>query len=339
MISIPKKFIQEDSSDRTLNHAVQGEFLQSEYWRKFQEDVGRKTFNISGNGFGANIIEHKLPIVGKYFYIPRGPVVTSNLQPTTHNSISELIYLAKKEKAGWIRFDASNSRILDLIRSHWRVVRAPHDMQPKEILVVDITKPEEELLAQMKPKTRYNIRLAEKKGVRAWSMEHRTWNNKYIKEFLRLMKITARRDKITPHPESYYRKMFEAIPPEILKLYVAEYDSKIIAANIIIHYGKTATYLHGASDSEHRNVMAPHLLQWQAILDAKKAGLERYDFGGIATSYKLQSTSWSGITRFKTSFSPAAKPIQFPGSHDIIIDQSKYSLYKIFQKIKTIWKH
>ncbi len=77
------------------------------------------------------------------------------------------------------------------------------------------------------------------------------------------------------HPESYYRKMFETIPAEILKLYMAEYENKIIAANIVIHYGNTATYLHGASDNEYRNVMAPYLLQWQAILDAKKAGLNK----------------------------------------------------------------
>ena len=152
-------------------------------------------------------------------------------------------------------------------------------MQPREILILDISKSEEELLAGMKQKTRYNIKLAEKRDVKVLASREK----KYIDEFCRLVKITAERDKITPHPENYYRKMFETIPPEILKLYIAEYEGKIIAANLVLFFGKTATYMHGASDNEHRNVMAPYLLQWQTILDAKKSGCNRYDLGGIKT--------------------------------------------------------
>ena len=69
--------------------------------------------------------------------------------------------------------------------------------------------------------------------------------------------------------------MFETIPPEILKLYVAEYEGKIISANLVLFFGKTATYMHGASDNIHRDAMAPYLLQWQAILDARKSGLHK----------------------------------------------------------------
>ena len=224
-------------------------------------------------------------------------------------------------------------------------------MQPREVFVIDIMKSEEELLAQMKAKTRYNIKLSQKHNVFVKVISNFKFqilnqvqnpNDKnfkfYVDEFIRLVKITAKRDGITPHPESYYCKMFETIPGDILKLYVAEYENKVIAANIIIYYGNTATYLHGASDNEYRNVMAPYLLQWQAILDAKKAGLEKYDFGGIKTCNIKHGTynknSWSGITRFKISFAPDTKPIEFPGSYDIIIKTGIYRLYKIFQRIK-----
>ncbi len=348
-----KLFIQENSSDKALNHAVQGEFLQSEEWRKFQEAVGHRIFCISDNNFYASIIEHQLPIVGRYFYVPRGPIIENPkseiLNPKQYqnsnfkfqNSLSELINLVRENKARWIRIEPENSRILDLIRENWRVVKAPHDMQSREILVMDIIKSEEELLAGMKPKTRYNIRLAEKKGVRIRIMNYELGiKNDDIDKFVDLVKITAQRDKITPHPESYYRKMLETIPAENLKLYVAEYNDKRIAANIIIHYGNTATYLHGASDNEFRNVMAPYLLQWQAILDAKKAGLIKYDFGGIKTGDIKHETcdknSWEGITRFKTGFAPDTKPIEFPGSYDIILNSSKYKLYKIFQVLKGL---
>jgi lipid II:glycine glycyltransferase (peptidoglycan interpeptide bridge formation enzyme) len=242
-------------------------------------------------------------------------------------------------------------------------------MQPKEILVMDITKSEEELLAEMKPKTRYNIKLSQKHGVSVkvisnfkLQISNQAQNpndqnkldsgsgagmaNKYIEEFIRLVKITTKRDKITPHPENYYRKMFEAIPGDILKLYAAEYQNKVIAANLMIFFGKTATYLHGASDNKQRNLMAPYLLQWQAIKDAKKTGCEKYDFGGIKSSgptaldrNNLKRSdrygSWSGITKFKLGFAPNIKPIEFPGCYDIIINPMKYKLYRITQKIKS----
>ena len=334
-----ENFIQTNSPD--------GGFLQSEEWRKFQESFGRKTFNVFSlqelnswnsknlalGGFWANIIEHSLPIAGRYFYIPRGPIVN---YPEPNREITELISLAKKENAGWIRFDADNSNILDIISKNFRVKKAPHDMQPRELLIINITKPEEELLVGMKSKTRYNIKVAQKHNVKI------SINQKHLDEFIKLVKITARRDKITPHPDEYYRKMFKTIPEKNLKLYLAEFEGKIITANIVIFYGKVATYLHGASDNDYRNVMAPYLLQWQAILDAKAAGCEKYDLGGISTNYESNTNiritnNWGGITRFKTGFSITTKPLKLPGSYDIVINPFKYNLYRILQRIEALF--
>ncbi|MFZ2188243.1 MAG: peptidoglycan bridge formation glycyltransferase FemA/FemB family protein [Candidatus Moraniibacteriota bacterium] len=331
-----------------------GEFLQSNEWQKFQESVGRKTFHLSGENFWANIIEHKLPIVGKYFYIPRGPIFPiSNFQFPILNQIQssndeiskgmqELFDLAKKNSAGWIRIDPASEEILKVIRENvqYEITKAPHDMQPKEIFVIDITKSEEELLVEMKAKTRYNIRLAEKKGVTANS-EQRIANSKNVEEFLRLTSVMAKRQGIVAHPGSYYRKMLEMIPGDILRLYVAEFDGRVIAANLVVFYGDTCIYLHGASDDDSRSVMAPYLLQWKQIRDAKKKGYAKYDLGGISMNYELDTNvritnKWQGITKFKTGFSPKTVPTSFPGSYDIILDNKKYLVYKILQKLKNI---
>jgi len=320
-----EKFIQTNSPD--------GGFLQSEEWRKFQESIGRRTFRIVGGNFCVSIIEHRLPFVGIYFYIPRGPVID---QTKPSGRMIELVKLAQKENAGWIRFDANNTQVLDIFRKNRRVIKAPHDMQPKEIFIIDIMKPEAQLLAEMKSKTRYNIKLALKHNVKTIKCEkHQATCDRAIDEFVRLVKITAKRDKITPHPDRYYRGMFEIIPEENLKLYLAEYEGKIIAANIVVFYGKVATYLHGASDNNYRNVMAPYLLQWQAILDAKALGCEKYDFGGVQTTEK--SDNWSGITRFKMGFSVEAIITKLPGSYDIVMKNLKYNIYKNLQKIKTFF--
>ena len=320
------------------------DFLQSEEWHKFQESTGKRTFHVSSAGFWANIIEHTLPVAGKYFYVPRGPVIEaiSNKQQAI-SEIEKIINLARKENVGWARFDANSEEILKIISkaklfqnqsSALKIKKAPHDMQPREIFVIDITKTEEELLNEMKSKTRYNIKLAEKRGVKITS-ESRALGSKYIDEFLKLVNITAKRDGITPHPENYYRKMFEIIPENILKLYVAEYGGKIIAANLVIFYRNIAIYLHGASDNEYRNVMAPYLLQWRQIQDAKNAGCTKYDFGGVKTN---GDNSWTGITKFKTGFSENTKPVEFPGSYDIVINPRRYYLYRLIQSIKRFIK-
>lgn len=253
--------------------------------------------------------------------------------------MTQLLDLAKTNNAGWIRIEPASEDILKAIKNNtgYKVVRAPHDMQPRELLIIDIKKSEEEMLVQMKPKTRYNIKLAEKKGIKTRSVERTEKNEKYIEEFLRLVAVTAERNKITSHPENYYKKMFESIPSDILKLYIAEYENKIIAANLVIFFGNTCTYLHGSSDDEYRNVMAPYMLQWQQIRDAISSGYSLYDFGGVKTDEE-GNNNWKGITRFKTGFSPAAKPTKLPGSYDIIINPIKYYLYIFIQKIKNLIK-
>lgn len=320
------------------------DFLQSVEWRKFQESVGRKTFYVEQGNFSASIIEHKLPIAGSYFYVPRWPSARifnfqfsisnqfSNFNDQISKQMQSLINLAKENKIGWIRIDLENEELLKVIKNSvsYKIAKAPHDMQPKEVFAIDITKTEEQLLKEMKSKTRYNIRLAEKKGVKIFN------NAKYIKDFLRLNRIMAKRQGISTHPDEYYQKMFEIIPSDILKLYVAEYEGKIIAANIVSFYGETGTYLHGASDDKYKNVMAPFLLQWKQIQDSRVFGCKKYDFGGIKT--EEGDNSWSGITRFKLGFSPNTAPTRFSGSYDIVINKKKYLLYLFLQKARTFFK-
>jgi peptidoglycan pentaglycine glycine transferase (the first glycine) len=327
-------FIQSNSPD--------GGFLQSEYWRKFQESYGRKTFqleekNEDGNSIAqASVITHKLPVVGDYFYVPRGPIVGKSQNPKSkiQSFFESLVNLARNKNAGWIRIEPSSDEELELVKENLpagiKMKKSAVDMQSREILMLDVSGSDEDILARMKQKTRYNIRLSEKRNVQVFVPREK----KHINEFLRLVKITAERDKITSHPENYYRKMFETISPETLKLYVAEFEGKVICANLVLFFGKTATYMHGASDNEHRNVMAPYLLQWQQIKDARKAGCERYDFGGIKTG--SVDGSWSGITKFKTGFAPDVNPINFPGCWDIVLNPLRYNLYRAMQRIKRL---
>lgn len=301
------------------------EFLQSELWLRFQEATGKETVPFSGDGFSANGIVHTLPFVGRYLYIPRGPLAEESA------FLASLLALAQEKKAKWLRIEPPTAKLLDELTANtsFRVVKAPHDMQPREIFKMDITPQEEQLLSDMKPKTRYNIRLAEKRSVRVFE----TREERYIQAFLDLITATSGRKGITPHARTYYEKFFTTLPQDVCRLFVAEYQGMVLAANMVIFYGDTVTYLHGGSSDLHREVMAPHLLQWEQIKVARSLGFAYYDFGGVKTATK--NSSWTGITNFKRGFSPQTEPLLYPGTYDIVLAPFSYTLYRMLQKLKS----
>lgn len=326
------EFIQKNSSC--------GGFLQSNYWISFQNKFGIKNHIISDRNFWSNILEYKLPLIGIYFYIPRGPINEKNIQEDElNNVVGDLIKLAKINKAAWIRIDNFNEKIKkSLINKKNKVVKAPHDVQPKQLFIIDISGSQEDILSQMKPKTRYNIKLAIKRGVQIELIENINNNKKRQEEFLDLIEKTADRKGIVFHPKEYYRKMLENIQNDNLKLYVAKYNNKIIAGAIMAVYGEMAIYLHGASDDNDKNVMAPFLLQWQMIKDAKKLGALKYDLGGVSIGEddKEREQKWSGVTRFKQGFAKNNQPIEFSGSYDIVVSPFRYWMYRVIQRIKSM---
>jgi lipid II:glycine glycyltransferase (peptidoglycan interpeptide bridge formation enzyme) len=110
----------------------------------------------------------------------------------------------------------------------------------------------------------------------------------------------------------------------------------VIGAIIISFFGGMATYLHGASSNLHRNVMVNYAIQWRAIQDAKSHGCEKYDFGGIKITEENNKNSWQGITRFKLSFAPKEKIVDFPGCWDIVINKRRYFTYRALQYLKDL---
>ncbi len=382
------KFIAENSSES---------FLQAWEWGEFQVGVGRKILRVGvvDNNFKENdkevssikyqvssgdllatvlIIKYDLPFGQSYLYCPRGPVVKVSSIKYQVSSILNFLFneiekIGKKERAMFLKIDPpvemnQESRIMNH-EYPTNFKKSLNEIQPRNTLILDLTKSEEELLKEMKPKTRYNIRLAERKGV-----EVRYWKTppspplsgggrqKYFEKFWKLVEETSRRDKFASHNKNYYWKMLEncrerkfSFPALAAKLYLAEYKNKTIAANIILSFGDFCVYLHGASSNEYRNVMAPYLLQWRQILDAKKTGCKAYDFWGIDFSksqipnpksqipnkFKIQNSKfndWSGITRFKKGFGGEEK--NYIGAYDLVFDWKKYYLYKFFKKIKGL---
>lgn len=225
-------------------------FLQSKEWEEFQRSLGRKVWRVE------DVLVVKLPLIFAKSYLYSAG---SERSP----SIDKIKNIAKTENAIFFKFEPTvNETGSDPVSLGF--IKSMKEVQPQKTLILDITKREGELLNEMHQKTRYNIRVAERHGMKVLNSK-----NKNLEEFWGLIQKTSQRDNFSTHPKEYYKKLLE-LP--FVELFSVEYGGKIVAASIVLFYGNTAYYLHGASDYERRDLMAPYLLHWETIKYAKKGG-------------------------------------------------------------------
>jgi lipid II:glycine glycyltransferase (peptidoglycan interpeptide bridge formation enzyme) len=177
-------------------------------------------------------------------------------------------------------------------------------IQPPRTLVIDLSATDDQILARMKQKTRYNIRLARRKGV----VVHHTRD---IDTFYQLMQITSERDTFGVHSKDYYRRVLDYFEPDgQCALLCAEFDGQPLAALIVFARGKRAWYFYGASSNEYRNFMPTYLLQWEAMKWAKASGCNEYDLWGVPdesieileSQFLERSDDLWSVYRFKRGF-------------------------------------
>ena len=298
-------------------------FLQSPTWEEFQKSLGRKTWRAEG----ALVIRHDLPGGFNYLYCPRPESVTSN-------QLLVIKELARGEKSIFLKIDPAGPSKSDFLPSRAGAASAgkgPREvrlhvsepLQPQKTVIIDLQQREEELLATMHEKTRYNIRLAERKKV---SVSVRQ-NSGLADQWWAILQETAERDKFHTHPREHYEKLLSLRSPDFAtELFLAEYNNKTVAGAIVNFYQDTAIYLHGASSREHREVMAPHLLHWRIIQEAKHRGFKYYDLWGI------DEKKWPGVTRFKLGF--GGEIVEYPESIDIVYRPPLYNLYRMVKHIR-----
>lgn len=311
-----------------------GRLFQSEEWARFQEISGHKPVPFTSENFQGFAFVEKLPIFGNYLYIPRGPKVEKNQGSELKNILEKL---AHEERAGWIRVEPQTEEELEILKEVFpKVIPAPKDIQPREILVIPLLGAETEWLARMKSKTRYNIRLAEKHGV----MVRFSRAEKDLESFLKLIDSTTNRQAIRPHPRAYYRNFLSAFPEAMCTLAIAEKDGQVLASALLVFFGETAYYLHGGSSDEKRELMAPFLLHFVSMREAKRRDMHKYDMGGVKvksviSNQKAKNNDWEGITRFKLGFHPTQETLLFPGTYDIVLKRGRYFLYNTVRKLRS----
>lgn len=314
-----------------------GSFLQTWAWGEMQRELGvlfwRVIIEHNGKIMAVALVLRRGVTFGySWLYSPRGPVFADGLSEEEQAHVWELFEeklesLAKETGAFFARIDPQWTASSDYaIPDNWRVT--PREVQPTHTLMLDVTRPTETLQANLHPKTRYNIKVAQKKGV---VISYST-DAGDVEKFLDISRRVAKHQGFSYHPDDYYRVMIDVLGKRgMAELAIATAGDEVIAVHIMLYANGTATYGHGASDPAKRSIMAPTLLYWDTILRAKEKGMKQYDFFGIAPEDADTNHSWSGITRMKMGF--GGTRVSYVRAHDLVLNEAVYAGFGIMRTL------
>lgn len=320
--------------------------LQSLPWGELKKAFGWEVVHwvseTGGEKVGAQILFRSLPFGFRFAYIPKGPAGIRAgsgdsvlLSPAWKNFLEEVDGLCRKKRAIFLKIEPD--LMLSVAGGERQVVPpgfalSQHSIQPLRTIILDIGAPLEEILARMKQKTRYNIRLAERKGVHVRSSDS-------LESFYQLMQVTGERDRFGVHSQEYYQRAYELFKPlGACELFVADFQGRALAAIMTFAWGQRAWYLYGASSSEHRELMSTYLVQWEAIRWAKSKGCLQYDLWGIPDApeevlereFSQRNDGLWGVYRFKRGF--GGKVCRAAGPWDRVYNPLLYGFYRIWTK-------
>lgn len=283
-----------------------------------------------------SVLIRKIPIFkNTLMYAPRGPICNEDDKETFNKLIDGIDYLAKKYKAFMFKFDAdveySHEEFKKLLKTRkikllGKVKDATQLMQPRYVCRTNIKgKTEDEVFQGFHSKTRYNIRLATKKGV---TIREGTREN--LKDFKEIMDVTGERDGFFIRSLEYFEQIWDSLAPNNIKILFADYEGKPVAVVMDIIFGNKVWFLYGGSLNEYRNVMPAYLIQWEMIKWAIENKCEIYDFRGISATDEEHKNE--GLWRFKKGFS--AELIRLIEGYKVY----NPFIYFLFEKFGTFYR-
>ncbi len=285
-------------------------FLQSPEWAKVKTDWKNEMIVVEENGEikgTMSILLRKVPVFNRYImYAPRGFVCDEHDKETLRKLTEKAKEIAKKYKAFIFRLDPDISnddeefkKIAEELgyKIKKNINNIDQVIQPKYVFRLNLSnKTEDELLASFNQKTRYNIRLAKKKGV-----EIRIGTKEDLEIFYNIMKETGSRDNFFIRPLSYFEHIYECMGEKHARLIIAEHEGNPIAAVMPIMYGNKVWYLYGGSSNKYRNLMPNYLLQFEMMKWGLENNCDIYDFRGVS-GFKSEDDPQYGVYRFKKGF-------------------------------------
>ena len=317
---------------------MKASLLQTKDWEKLQKDLGEETFFVKEKDFQFLAILKKTKF-GNYFYLPYGPVLADKnaaskalkslqeltkaksvifirIEPQDPETASDLLKLPNIKRSK--ELNPAHTWILDLktdkdtiIKNFTQGTRTCYNQTPKKGLTITTSKDPEDL----KHLVRMQHKLAKDKGINSFSFDY--------------LKTELEQDFATLYLVLYNHKNDQSLTDESEK----KDDDIIIAASLFFDGQDTRYYMQSASDYEYRRLPATVGLLTAAIFDAKEKGLKFFDFWGIAPEGAPKNHPWAGFTNFKKTF--AGYEVDYAGTYDLVLNKTKYDLYKMLRKVKT----
>jgi len=263
---------------------------------------------------------HRIPFLKKYIgYIPRSA-------PPTNELIAYLTTYAKEHNIAYIKFEPNTTEY----KGTAALVRSSTPLFPQWTQTIDLQKNEDELLAAMKSKTRYNTRLAARHGV----IITESHDADGFETFIKLYFETCKRQKYHGHTYAYHKEIFTTLAASgIARILIATYEDKPLAAYELFLFNKKLYYPYGGSSTASRHVMAPNLLMWETIRCGKKWGATSFDMWGSLAPDNDNNNAWSGFTRFKQGY--GAEFTQMCGSWDLPTNRLEYRAISLAQRARN----
>lgn len=310
-----------------LRQHPEAHLLQKAEWGDLKTGFGWRTRRAAIKNCGAQVLFRQLPLGFSVGYIPRGPVGTPSPE-----FWKEVDRLAKLERAVFLKLEPDIWGELDDAQARNLLPgfqRSPHSIQPPRTIVVDLKCGEDEILARMKQKTRYNIHLAERKGVVVQPCSD-------LGVFNALMQATGNRDGFGVHNRAYYQRAYDLFHSSgTCELLLASFEERPLAALMVFACGSRSWYLYGASNDEERNRMPAYLLQWRAMQWALSKGCTSYDLWGVPDAdeefleagFETRSDGLWGVYRFKRGF--GGDLMRASSAFDRVYHPLLYRLYRM----------
>ena len=302
--------------------------LQSWQWGEFREKTGVKVLRIGE--FNQNSLKSGLQIT--IHPVPKTKYTVGYLAKSTmlnQSFLEALKKIGQEENCIFIKIEPNVSSGQEFFLKNDCVYGRP--LFTKYTFQIDLNQSEKQLLEKMKPKTRYNIRLAQRKGVVVKEDNSLTAFNHY----LNLTFETTKRQKFYAHNKDYHLKMWQTLyPAGIAHLLTARFQQETLVSWIVFVFNNVLYYPYGASSRKHKEVMASNLMMWEAIRFGKKMGCHTFDLWGCLGPNPNPKDPWYGFHRFKSGYGP--KLVEFVGTFDLVLDYPRYKLYQIANRLR--WK-
>ncbi|MBI2019792.1 peptidoglycan bridge formation glycyltransferase FemA/FemB family protein [Candidatus Daviesbacteria bacterium] len=320
-------------TNKTQYNKLVTHVIQSWEWGEFRKSLETPIlrYGIFKNGKLSKVFQltfHKIPLTNKYAgYLPKGPLPDKELAEA-------LTRIGKENNCAFIKLEPD----IEILNTEYSIpntfMPSPKPLFTKYNFILDLTKSEEELLKNMHPKTRYNIKIAQKHGVK---VEEKV-DDQAFEIYLKLYFITTKRQGYHGHNEQYHRNVWKTLcQANMARLLIAFYNEHTthnpspLSAWMLLNFKDTLYYPYGGSSTKYKEVMANNLVCWEAIKLGKKMGLKKFDMWGALGPDAKSSDPWFGFHKFKQGY--GGELVEYMGTYDLIFDWPLYIFFTIIDKI------